>query len=254
MTTDTGHLSANGWEQLVLGEHKEDILQTATRLNQGYVDSLVKPIMTETEPGWQVLETGSGWASLSATLALNGRSVTAMDWSSEIIARSLLLFAACEVQGAGICADLFATLPFADDSYDCIWSSGVLEHFDNANQVRILGESARVAKRRVISLVPNSLSLPYRLGKWHMEHTDSWEFGYEQPERSQRNIFKAAGLVNIRETTADAPRAGWFLRSMAGGSRMQHMWRRLCRTIPSVMEGRARQGYMLVTVGDVAIR
>lgn len=251
MASDLEHLGPTGWERVVLDEHREDVATMAQRIKAGYEDRLVKPILAETAPGWSILETGSGWASLTATLALNGRQVTAMDWSGEIVAKGLTLFDSCQVDGGGVCADLFAALPFADDSYDCVWSSGVLEHFDRDNQVRILRESRRVARRRVISLIPNSLSLAYRLGKWQMERQDSWEFGYEKPERSQRSIFEAAGLVNIRETTADAARAGWFLQVFGQENRWQRTWQRLCQRLPEFMEGLVRQGYMLVTVADV---
>ena len=239
---------------MVLDEHREDVTEMSRRIRAGYVDGLVKPILVETEPGWRVLETGSGWASLTATLALNGRLVAAMDWSSQIVAKGLALFESCQVGGEGVCADLFAALPFADNSYDCIWSSGVLEHFDRYNQVRILRESARVARRKVISLIPNSLSLAYRLGKWQMERRGSWEFGYEKPERSQRSIFEEAGLVNVRETTADAARTAWFLKVYGEENWSQRAWRRLGQTAPRFLEGVARQGYMLVTMGDVAGR
>lgn len=246
------HLGTEGWEQLVLDKHQEDLTAMARRITAGYLDGLVKPIMSETRPGWRVLETGSGWASLSATLALNERRVTAMDWSSEIVAKGLALFESCSVDGEGVCADLFASLPFANNSYDCVWSSGVLEHFDRENQIRILSESLRVARRKVISLIPNSLSLAYRLGKWQMERNGTWEFGYEKPERTQRPLFEAAGLVNIRETTADAARAGWFLKEFGEENWFQRAWRRLCYMMPEIMEGAAKQGYMLVTVGEVA--
>jgi cyclopropane fatty-acyl-phospholipid synthase-like methyltransferase len=254
MARELKQLGAGGWERLVLDEQNEELARTSQRIRAGYVDELVKPILAETEAGWRVLETGSGWASLTATLALNGRLVTAMDWSREIVAKGLALFESCNVSGEGVCADLFAALPFADRSYDCIWSSGVLEHFDRQNQVRILSESARVARRKVISLVPNSLALAYRLGKWQMERRGSWEFGYEKPERSQRSIFEEAGLVNVRETTADAARTAWFLKVYGEENWSQRAWRRLGQTAPRFLEGVARQGYMLVTVGDVAGR
>jgi hypothetical protein len=252
MSTETERLGAEGWEQLVLGRHQEDLLALSRGISAGHLDRLVRPLLRETEPGWRVLETGSGWASLSATLAFNRRQATAMDWSSEIVARGLALFESCSVDGDGVCADLFAPLPFADKSYDCVWSSGVLEHFDRNNQIRILAESARVARRKVISLIPNSLSLAYRLGKWQMERRGSWEFGYEKPERTQRPIFEAAGLVNIRETSADAARAGWFLKAFGEANWFQRAWRRLGYIAPDMMEGVARQGYMLVTAGEVA--
>jgi hypothetical protein len=103
----------------------------------------------------------------------------------------------------------------------------------------------------VISLVPNAFSMAYRLGKWQMERSGTWEFGYEHPEFSQRGLFEEAGIKNTRETTVHAERSGWFLTGLPAGERLLSLWLRLCRTLPALMNNPARQGYMLVTVGDV---
>ena len=234
----------------MLDKHVEDLRGLANRVTGGYVDPLVEPILSETEAGWHVLETGSGWGSLSATLAHYGRLVILMDWSQKIVDGGVSHLNACDVSGKGVCADLFVSLPFADKSFDCVWSSGVLEHFRSEEQIRILRESARVARYRVISLVPNALSLAYRVGKLYMHHKGTWEFGYERPEISQRTLFKAAGLKNIRETTVNADRSGWFLTSLPQGDRLRLLWLRLCQTWPKRFNTTARQGYMLTTVGD----
>lgn len=251
MITTKNHLDAAGWQQLVLDKHAEDLQQIAARITSGYVDPLVATVLAETQAGWHVLETGSGWGSLSATLALRGRLVTLMDWSPDILGRGMSLLHTCSVSGLGVCADLFAPLPFVDKSFDCVWSSGVLEHFRPHEQVRILKESARISRHKVISLVPNAFSAPYRFGKWFMERTGSWEFGYEHPEYSQRRLFEFAGLRNIQETTAHAARSAWFLTTLPMGSTLRDMWTRLVYTWPEQMDKIVRQGYMLVTVGDV---
>lgn len=247
----TQRLNATDWEEIVLNRHMDNRLSAIERIQTGYLDPLVRPLLNETMPGWKVLETGSGWGTLSATLSHQQRQVILMDWSAAVVENGLQLLQESGVNGLGVCADLFSPLPFSTKSVDCVWSSGVLEHFRHHEQVQILKESARVARRKVISLVPNALSLPYRLGKWHMESRGSWEFGYEHPEYSQRSLFEEAGMKNIRETTANAERSGWFLNDLPAGKRLQSIWHRICQLSPEWIDNTARQGYMLVTIGDV---
>jgi hypothetical protein len=103
----------------------------------------------------------------------------------------------------------------------------------------------------VISLIPNAWSLAYRLGKWDMVRHNRWDFGYEKPEYSQRQLFIEAGLKNIRETSVNATRSGWFLQGLPKSKLLTNVWYRICRTWPHGVNHYFRQGYMLVTIGDV---
>lgn len=47
-------------------------------------------------------------------------------------------------------------LPFADTSFDVVYSLGLLEHFEPAEQARLLREQARVAAKKVLVEVPTS--------------------------------------------------------------------------------------------------
>lgn len=249
MSENSTHLDANGWQRLVLDKHAEDLSGMVASITNGRPGPLAEQLLGQTQVGWRVLETGAGWGSISATLAVQGRQVALLDWSPEIVQQGISLLDACGVAGHGVCADLFAPLPFADNSFDCVWSSGVLEHFSRDEQVRILKESMRVAKSRVISLVPNAYSLAYRIGKWYMERTDQWEFGYEQPIESQSDLFSEAGLVPILETTIDAARATWFLERLPGSRLLKALWRKAIAADVHFLEATAHQGYMLLTIG-----
>ena len=61
-------------------------------------------------------------------------------------------------------ADAFH-LPFPDKSFDVVYSLGLLEHFEPEEQVRILREHARCARRMVVMNLPPTL-LHVRLILW----------------------------------------------------------------------------------------
>lgn len=51
-------------------------------------------------------------------------------------------------------------LPFEDNSFDVVYSLGLLEHFELEQQHQLLKEQSRVARRKILFLVPTSV--------WHM--------------------------------------------------------------------------------------
>ena len=87
-------------------------------------------------------------------------------------------------------------------------------------------ESARVARKGVMSLVPNAGSLPYRVGKDLMEREGRWRYGIETPKFTMADDFRRAGLRNIAEHTVgswhalefwgkDLPDLGRFLAGLS---------------------------------------
>ena len=105
-------------------------------------------MLNETEPGWSILETGSGWATLSATLARHQPQVTLLDWSNEVVNSGLALLNECDLGGTGICADLFASLPFSNNSFDCVWRLRVRRGFPPIRTSAHPQIVARVAKKK----------------------------------------------------------------------------------------------------------
>ncbi len=73
-------------------------------------------------------------------------------------------------------------LPFEDNYFDIVYSSGLLEHFDDNKAGKIISEMARVIKQngRVIIIVPNSFCIWYKLYKFLTQKINKWEFGYER--------------------------------------------------------------------------
>ncbi len=139
-------------------------------------------------------------------------------------------------------------LPFATDSHDLVFSCGVFEYFTAAQIESILKEMFRVAKSHVIVMVPNALSVPYRLGMWYQVKTKNWPWGGEVPSYSLRRPFRRAGGQKIEEYSVAASTSLDFLTMRYG----RHLRRALAPVLVSSDESRPailRQGYLLVTIG-----
>lgn len=125
----------------------------------------LKQLLASTEKGEACLELGSGTGALSVVLALQGRKVLLLDLSHDSQDFAKRLFQKLGLAGTFIHTHILTAIPLEDDSCDCVWTSGVLEHFGTPELTHIMRESASVTRATVISLVPNTASVPYRLGK-----------------------------------------------------------------------------------------
>ena len=134
-----------------------------------------------------------------------------MDWSPQNIEFSRQMFAACGVEGRFCVGDITRPLPFDSGSFDAVFSCGVLEYFDREQVAAIIGEAFRVARKRVIVLVPNAFSVAYRVGKWYMERSGTWTWGGEVPSYSLKSTFEGAGAVRTTELTVAARHSLDFL-------------------------------------------
>jgi SAM-dependent methyltransferase len=106
-------------------------------------------LLERSAPGQRCLETGSGTGVMSLYLALHQRRVVALDMDRELLKRLHSPLA----QGtwlSGVAADLLH-LPFRDDSFDMVFSQGVLEHFDEDDFKQGLRDSMRVAPLVVLA-------------------------------------------------------------------------------------------------------
>jgi SAM-dependent methyltransferase len=134
------------------------------------------------QAGSRVLEAGCGSGGVTLELAKRGTHATLLDISKTSIQVSARRFARADTPGAFVQGDLFA-LPFRDDSFDCVWNAGVIEHFLLDQQRTALSEMVRVCKPggRIVILVPWRGAALYRLGKRLGERKGEWAPGYEVP-------------------------------------------------------------------------
>jgi SAM-dependent methyltransferase len=102
-------------------------------------------------PGTLFLDAGAGFGRHAFEAARLGAQVVALDYAQDEVVAMRATFSAMyeagEIEAAnlvGILRGDATCLPFADNSFDCIVTSEVLEHIQN--DVAALGELARVLK------------------------------------------------------------------------------------------------------------
>ena len=195
------------------------------------------------------LDMGSGRGELSAMLTKAGKRVTLIDWSEKNLEFSRGLFETMGLEGTHRQIDMTKTLPFPDDAFDLVFSCGVFEYFIDEQIQSILKEMFRVARLRVMVLVPNAWSLPYRLGKWYLESKKRWVWGGERPFGSLKAYFRTAGSGPVREFSVGTKHSLDFL-SMPGGRSMRKAAVTLFRLKDHPRSSFMNQGYILITVGE----
>lgn len=250
MTTDKmWNLTAEQWSSVL--DSRADAAAVAARLRTaGPYVPWSQVLLDETADCESTADLGAGRGEHSAMLARAGRRATLIDWSEENLRFARAMFEALGTHGRFCQADITRPLPLETNSVDAVFSCGVFEYFNAAQIDAILAEAVRVARRRVIVMVPNARSLAYRIGKWYMERTGTWEWGGEVPSSTLRPQFHRAGLSAIREFSVGGEHAVGFLSALPGGNRLVPL---LTRTFGLTRHpGRTsfHQGYLLVTIGE----
>lgn len=132
--------------------------------------------------GKRVLEPGSGHGLVSLGLAKRGADVSLLDISEPALTLSKACFMFEGFHPETYNASIF-DMPMEDNTYDVTWNGGVIEHFDEAGQVRAVSEMLRVTKPdgKVIIMVPSAEARIYRAGKAYADRMGLWQPGYEMP-------------------------------------------------------------------------
>ncbi|MBX9765501.1 class I SAM-dependent methyltransferase [Patescibacteria group bacterium] len=113
-------------------------------------------IVSQVKKGERVLDTGCGEGVLAVMLAKKGALVTACDISQPNVERAQEYAREAGVEVTFLVADS-EHLPFANDSFDVVVSSHVLEHLPDFDKG--LRELVRIGKDRVVFAVPTAFSL-----------------------------------------------------------------------------------------------
>jgi len=182
-------------------------------------------------------------------LALAGKQTTLVDWSPDNIQFSMRLYDSLKMPAHFLRADIVKPLPFKDSTFDTVFSCGVFEYFTDREINEILKEAFRVARKRVIIMVPNALSIAYRLGKFYMEKKGTWEWGGERPFPTLKPYFRDAGCHQLTELSIAAKTSLSFL-TMRGSHTIKKLFVRTLGVKDDARPVLFKQGYLLVTIGE----
>ena len=208
-----------------------------------------KNLLQFTEDSKEVLDLGCGAGQHSALLANNGRKMTLLDVSQENLDFGAGVFEILGLNARFCLADMTRPLPFEDNSFDTVFSCGVFEYFTDEEIKSVLREAFRVSKKRVIIMVPNALSLAYRVGYWYTKKTKQWKWGGERPFCTLKPYFKTVENIRFFEFTVAAKHSFNFL-TMPKREIIKKLFIRALKLSDHSKPALLRQGYLLISIGE----
>ena len=244
---DKWNLAPEQWSAVLTNEASPEAI--AKNLLKGKYLPWNDILLQQSAKSDTTLDMGSGRGENSAMLAQQGRRTTLLDWSQDNIDYSKKLFQLMTLDGEFCRADMTKPLPFEDNTFDMVFSCGVFEYFTGETIREIIKEAFRVSRKRVIIMVPNSLSIPYRLGMGYMKATGQWHWGGEVPSSSLKPYFQSIPNTKVREFSVGTKHSLDFL-TMPGGGTIKKLCTRLLKLKDHSNPSFLRQGYLLITIAE----
>ncbi|MDH6669694.1 2-polyprenyl-3-methyl-5-hydroxy-6-metoxy-1,4-benzoquinol methylase [Paenibacillus sp. LBL] len=201
--------------------------------------------------GKRMVEAGSGSGKISLRLAAEEAEVTLVDYSKNALYNSRSAFYRAKVPGTFILSDI-REMQLPDHQFDLTWNAGVLEHFDEDEQVTILREMIRVTKPggTVLVITPFAECLPYRAGKEAAEQLGTWMYGTEYPIFSLKDSFERSGIALIEESSIGFLNSLDFLDFIQDSQTVKHWLTKWYHGLTKEEKCNV-PGYLLVSVGVV---
>ncbi len=156
-----------------------------------------------------IAEFGSGSGHISAVLAQKKFNTTLVDFSTEALKKSKLLYSKLNLSGNFINADI---LNFhKNTSYDLVWNSGVMEHFNDKMLLKAFEEIYKHTNSYFIFIVPNPKSIPYLLWRSKLICEKEWDFGYEYLRDNYEEFIEHSGFLLQKKTYIGKNISSWQL-------------------------------------------
>ena len=244
---DKWNLTPDQWSNVLTNEATPETI--AKNLLKGDYLPWNEILLQKSAQGETSLDMGSGRGENSAMLARQGRRTTLLDWSQENIDYSKRLFQLMSLDGEFLRADMTKPLPFKDNTFDMVFSCGVFEYFTGETIHSILKEAFRVSRKRVVIMVPNALSIPYRLGMGYMKVTGQWHWGGEVPSYTLKPHFQSIPNTKVTEFSVGTRHSLDFL-TMPGGGTLRRACTKLFNLKDHSSPAFLRQGYLLITIAE----
>ncbi len=243
------NLTPKEWSNALLSGTSPETV--AANVKSGDLLPWTRYLLQFTENSEEVLDLGSGAGQNSALLAYCGRKTTLLDISQGNLDFSMKVFDNLNLSGNYCLANMTKLLPFEDNSFETVFSIGVFEYFTDAEIKRILKEAFRVARKRVIIMVPNAVSVAYRVGYWISKAANKWIWGGERPFYTLKPYFDSVANVQCFEFTVAAQHSFDFLTAlMPKGKLIKRMVKWILRSMENSNPSFLRQGYLLISVGE----
>jgi len=135
----------------------------------------------------------------------NSLKVTILDISEEVLEWNKKLFERHNLNAEFVKADIFQ-MPLEEGSFDIIFNTGVLEHFEKGEQVGMIKEIFRFLKPSgyFVTANPSKEGKIYQLGMKAAKKKNIWPFGKEIPVESLSFLEnEIAEIDSIKEYRKD---------------------------------------------------
>lgn len=132
-------------------------------INKGrnfYNQRFIKLFRSSFDKNKSFLEIGCGTSSLLLSMALHFKKVTGLDLSDEALKISKKNAAKMKVKNATFVKGDCFNIPFKDNTFDIVWSQGLIEHFPNPKKV--VEEHYRVCKKGGLIIISTPLKYSYQ--------------------------------------------------------------------------------------------
>ena len=202
----------------------------------------------DVRPGMSFIDVGCGQGRHSYEAYRRGARVTAFDLSESDLADVKTMFGAMDVEGQGgaegsaeVQHGDVTRMPFADNSFDRVLASEILEHIPEVDAA--IAEIARIAKPGGLVAVTVPRNWPEQIC-WKLSDE------YHEVEGGHVRIFRASDLVR-RLTDAGLEPIGqhhahalhspyWWIKCAFGAGRREHVHPRLSPVAGVGHDARAR--------------
>ncbi len=200
--------STEDWEQLWRSEKIDEAPISSNLLSyQKPVLRILEKIIKEN--GFKdILSAGCGQDIICFNLQQDfagNLNITLLDISREVLDWNKKLFGLSKISANYIEGDIFS-MPFADETFDLVFNTGVLEHFSEHEQISMTREIARVLKPGGVFVTanPSARGWIYKIGMGQAKKKGIWRFGEEEPVRSLSFLKEEIdGISSIQEIHRD---------------------------------------------------